>query len=252
MPWGSDAGRCGIFWVIYVLLPPAFRDLLSYPPPPRPAPTPRQAPAAKTAAAAVATAATAAGPTAATAATTPTATELAKAATTMAHPRGHVHFFKHPSISPCGDFICSIICQIRYSKRSARPRGAVFCDFYMAPAHFGRARGSSFPLLSVPIWSYGIWPFLDMPPFICSRRMGLAGLEGRIPCGYQEVSSFARRKWSPGSVVNLLPVRDRGPGSLSDDLTGHTVGKSNSGRLERSWPVGAEQVSRRLYHGHRD
>jgi hypothetical protein len=44
-------------------------------------------------------------------------------------------------------------------------------------------------LSSAPIWSYGIaftWPFLDMPPFFCSKRMRFAGLEGRTCPGFQE------------------------------------------------------------------
>jgi hypothetical protein len=31
---------------------------------------------------------------------------------------GNFFFFLHPSISPCGGFICIFICQIHYSKRA--------------------------------------------------------------------------------------------------------------------------------------
>jgi hypothetical protein len=127
-----------------------------------------------------------------------------------------------------------------------------FCDLYMAPAQFVLSGGGSSPLASAPTWSYGIaftWPFLDMPPFFCSRRVRSDGLEGRTYPGFQEISSFALRKWSRGSVVNgsrfevvnldLCRVLWRYAPRV----------KSLVGRSRR---IGAEQVTRLLYHTYRD
>jgi hypothetical protein len=57
------------------------------------------------------------------------------------------------------------------------------------------------------------------------------------------------QKVEPQISRESLAVRGRGPRSLSDALTGRTAGK-NSGRLELR--IDAEQVSRLLYHTHRD
>ena len=103
---------------------------------------------------------------------------------------------------------------------NARPRGHFMISTKRRP-NLG-ARGATtynFRLPSVVriIWSYAVtgsrshphphgpWPFLVACPHFFvreARRIRFAGLEGRICPWFQEISSFALRKWSPKSVAN--------------------------------------------------
>jgi hypothetical protein len=76
--------------------------------------------------------------------------------------------------------------------RGPRPRGYFVICTKRRPSCF-RSRGDTLPLSSVPIWSYGIaftWPFLDMPPFFCSRALWRR--PGRDGCVSSPVPGRAR------------------------------------------------------------
>jgi hypothetical protein len=75
----------------------------------------------------------------------------------------------------------------------------IFFYLHKAPAHFRRSRGNNFPFSSVPIWSYGItftWPFLDVPPFFCSRRMRSAGQIAEIRLYLYSTAAVLRHDWN--------------------------------------------------------
>jgi hypothetical protein len=126
--------------------------------------------------------------------------------------------FKTPSTT--SGLFCDLNKQIMSNKASAGP---VLITQGLTPSHFR--------LPFVPIWSYGIaftWPFLDVPPFFCSRRVRSAGPEA--PLISRDIKLCAQ-KAEPGISRESLADRGRGPRSLSGALTGRTAGK-NSGRLE--------------------
>jgi hypothetical protein len=101
---------------------------------------------------------------------------------------------------------------------------------------FFRSRGDTFPLSSVPIWSYGVaftLPFLDVPPcpILLFEKDEVCWSGGtNVPLISRDIKLCARKvvvsinRESPADL-------DHGPRSLSDSLTGLIMGKT-PGRLE--------------------